>query len=122
MPKPNFEAAMETRLLYQTLKQTEPGKDITYAALSRVVGYPVTGADGHLQSALHACLSRDGMVFDNIRGEGYRRLTDAQIVASSSRDAEIIRRRARRAAKKLGSVRDFSHLTGEQKIEHNARY
>jgi hypothetical protein len=121
MPKPNFETAMETKLLAKRLLQAAPGGTVSYADLSREVGYAVTGADSHLQSALRQCLSQENAVFDNIRGEGYRRLTDEEIVSASSRDAERLRRGARRAIVKLSSVKDFSAMPPEKRLEHNAR-
>lgn len=121
MAQPNFEIAIDTRLLYQRLKEVAVGSDVTYPDLSKVVSRAVRGADSHLQAAIRMCQTNDRIVFDNIRGVGYRRLNDEQIIDSATRDTDALRRRSRRAAKKLTMVNDFAALPSEKRIEHNAR-
>ena len=121
MTKPNFEISVETRLLYQALVKIKPGEDIAYTTLTEAVGYKVEGGNSHLQSAINQCFRNDGIVFDNIRGVGYRRLTDSEIVDAATRDTDAIRRKSRKAAKRLASVSKFEALPPEKRIEHNAR-
>lgn len=121
MTKPNFEIAVDTRLLYQALTKLRPGEQITYAQLGEVVGYKIEGSNSHLQSAIRRCFSIDDMVFDNIRGEGYRRLTDAEIVDAATRDTDALRRKSRKAAKRLASVTTVDQMAPEKRVEHNAR-
>lgn len=121
MSKPSFEIAVDTRLLHQTLSKAKPGDEISYAKLSEAVGYPVAGDNAHLQSAIRRCFSNDEMVFDNIRGVGYRRLTDEEIVSAATRDTDALRRRSRKAAKRLASVTTVDSMAPEKRVEHNAR-
>lgn len=113
MTKPNFEISADTRLLYQVLARVQPGQTVSYARLSEAVGYAVSGSTTHLQSALRMATTNDEAVFDNIRGEGYRRLTDEEIISAATRDTDSLRRKARRAARKLATVSDFSAMPPE---------
>lgn len=119
--KPRFEIATDTRLLYAALVAVKPGEEITYAALSKDMGRPIGGGDPYLQSALRRAFAMDGAVFDNVRGVGYRRLQDPEIVASSIGDTDTLRRRAKRAARKLGAVTNYTDLPADTKVEYNAR-
>lgn len=119
--KPNFEIATDTRLLYQALMKVKPGSEITYTALSKDMGRHIEGADPYLQSAIRRAFKNDGAVFDNIRGKGYRRLLDNEIVAGSVGDTDALRRKARRSARKLAAVENVADLPQEQRIEHSAR-
>ena len=121
MSKPNFEIAVDTRLLHQALSKVRPGEEISYAKLSEVVGYKVDGANTNLQSAIRRCFSNDEIVFDNIRGTGYRRLTDEEIISAATRDTDALRRKSRKAAKKLAVVTTVNEMAPEKRIEHNAR-
>lgn len=118
MTKPNFEIAIDTRLIYQRLVQVKEGQQITYTELSSTVSRSVAGNCPNLQSALRRARRDDDMVFDNIRGVGYRRLTASEIVASSQNDISGLRRRAKRSTEKLFKVKDFSSLTNDEKLKH----
>ncbi|MCP5099884.1 MAG: hypothetical protein GY943_30390 [Chloroflexi bacterium] len=121
MTKPTFELSIDTRLLYELLKSCEVNETVTYVQLSKEIGQPVEGANSSLQSALRKCMTQDDIVFENVRGEGYKRLNDIDIVSASERDTTGIRKRARKAAKKLTLVTDFAALPQDKKIEHNTR-
>jgi hypothetical protein len=121
MPRPNFEISTDTALLYHDLVRIPPGGEITYTALSESMGREIAGGDPHLQTALRRALTLDGAVFDNIRGVGYRRLKDEEIVAASTRDTDGIRRKSRRAARKLSAVEDYTALPADVRIEHSAK-
>lgn len=119
--KPAFELSADTRFLYEILSNTRPGEQVTYQQLGAAVARPIVGGDPHLQSALARTFRDDGAVFDNIRGIGYRRLTDAEIVQVSARDLDRLRRRSRRYAEKLTKVEHFEALPQQRRVEHNAR-
>lgn len=119
--KPHFEIATDTRLLYQELTKVKVGEEITYTALAKEMGREIKGSDPYLQSAIRRAFHLDGAVFDNIRGVGYRRLNDQEIVAASAGDTDALRRKARRSAKRLTAIEDFTALPPEARIEHNAR-
>jgi hypothetical protein len=115
----NFELGPETRFLRQHLRKLEKDELASYRDLSLVVGKPVNGASHTLQSAIRGLL-REGLVFATIRGVGIKRLTDAQIVSAADRDITSVRRRSKRAAKKL-VVSDYQKLTAKQQLEHTAK-
>lgn len=116
--KPRFEIHVDTRLLYQALTEVPVGGTITYAQLSAVISREVEGRNYNLQSALRMARRDNNILFDNILGVGYRRMTDAEIVADSANDISTIRRRAKRSAEKLFKVSDFDSLTADEKVKH----
>lgn len=116
--KPKFELAIDTRLIYQRLTQVEEGELVSYAQLGETVSRTLAGADYHVQSALRRAARDDNMLFDNVMGVGYRRMTPSEIVAASDNDVSGIRKKAKRATEKLFKVGDFSKLTTEEKLKH----
>jgi hypothetical protein len=116
--KPKFELAIDTRLIYQCLTTAKEGDTITYQQLGEAVSRKVVGADYHLQSALRRAKRDDDMIFDNIMGVGYRRMTEAEIVSSSDNDLSRIRRGAKRSTEKLFKVKEYEKLSPELKIKH----
>jgi hypothetical protein len=99
---------------------TPVGQTITFKALGDAISRPVEGGTAALQSALHKALADDGMVFENVRTVGYRRLSDVEIVDASSRDVRTIRRAVKRSARKL-ALADPRKLTDEKRHEMHAR-
>jgi len=116
--KPKFEISIDTRLIYQRLIQTPEGGTVTYAELGEAVSRKVVGADSHLQSAIRRARRDDDMIFDNVMGVGYRRLTPSEIVASSDNDISGVRRKAKKSTEKLFKVTNFEVLTTEEKLKH----
>lgn len=116
--KPDFERSIDTRLLLQRLVETKQSEVVPYTELSEAISRPVSGGTSNLQSALRIAFNDYGMVFSPIRGVGYRRLTDGEIVEASGNDVTRIRRASKRAARKLFQS-EFSRLSNEDKIKHN---
>ncbi len=115
----NITSSNDTKILYQRLSDTEIGETATYAELSELVGYSVSGNTGYLATARKQCL-REGIVFGVVRGVGVRRLNDTEIVGTASGVMTKIRRTARRGATTLTKVNDFESLPNELKQAHNA--
>ena len=118
-PKNLFEISVDTRMLYDLLSKAPVGETVTFARMSEALGRRVEGADSHLQSALRRLVSLDQKVFSNVRGVGYQRLSDTEIVKSGERDRDHIQRSARKAAKRLLCVEDFDALPNDLKVKHN---
>lgn len=118
-PKPNFEINADTALLLQYLRKVSIGGNVTYVQLAEVISKkePLEGSNSQLQSALRKC-AKDGIHFDNIRGVGYRRMNDGEIVLASDRDVKRAHRAAKRHMKRLGSA-DYEKLTSEEKTKFN---
>lgn len=120
MTRPSFEMSIDTRLVYEALKKAAIGEVVSLSAISQELGRKVGGEDSSIQSAIRRLLKTDGIVFENVRGVGYKRLRDEEIVNSSERDREGLRRKARKIVKKLTCVQDFDALPNELKVKHNA--
>lgn len=113
------EASIDTKMLHEILKEAKEGEVLSYSHLSSVIGRDVRReARGCMDSALRRAL-RDGLVFEAVRGEGYRLLPDEKIAGVGLSAVRKIRRAATRAAKKLSCVRDFSSMSNEARVQHN---
>lgn len=118
--KPAFEMSIDTRVIYDRLKSAAIGQTVTFDELSKELGRKVEGDSSNIQSALRRLVNTDGIVFDNVRGLGYKRLNDVEIVNTSERDREGMRRQARKIVKRLTCVSNFDALPNDMKIKHNA--
>ncbi len=116
-----FQASPTTRLLRQKLKTVPVGSTVSYADLGAEISETVSGVHSGLQSARNSLLRSDHMVFSAIPGEGLKRLTDSEIVAASDQDIDGIRRKARKAAIKVTSVKDFAGLPPKDQIGHTTK-
>lgn len=117
-PTPRFQASLETRLLTEMLLAARIGDTVTFADMSAKVGYEVGGGDPHLQSAKHRAFNDKGAVFDSVRGIGYKRLNDGEIVSDATRDRERVGKAAKRAIKKLATV-NYAALPEPERVKHN---
>lgn len=105
------EASAETMILFARLQKAEVGNLVLYSELSELLGEPVDGSYGSLQTARQKAI-KEGMVFECIRGEGIKRLADKEIVKCSSGATDKVRRLARRERRKLQCV-DIAKLNGD---------
>lgn len=98
----------ETQALYDRLRMIPLGEEVTYAALSEVIGRDVAGvARSHLNSALRIALREDGAAFKTIRGVGLQRLLPEQapeIGAAARRKITRASRKAVRGMKALAAA------------------
>lgn len=117
--KTRFEMSIDTRMLYDLLKKAAVGEVVSFTRMSEVLGRQVEGATGNVQSALHR-LEGEGIAFANVRGTGYQRMNDVEVVNTAEEAREAIKRKAKRAAKRLTCVQNFDGLANELKIKHNA--
>lgn len=120
MKRSIFEMSADTRLLRQALAAVPAGGSIGYQDLSAAISKPVGGGTASLQSARNSLLRDEGIVFSPVRGVGLCRLTDAQIVAASAQDLGGLRRKAKKAARKITSVSDYSTLPAADQLRHTA--
>jgi hypothetical protein len=117
--KTQFEMSIDTRTIYERLKTVAVGEVISFKQLTEIIGRKVEGACSNLQSAMHR-LEAEGIAFANVRGTGYQRMTDIEVVNTAESSREGIRRKAKRAIKRLTCVSAFDHLPNDFKIKHNA--
>jgi hypothetical protein len=117
MKPAQFEMSADARFLRQKLHEMKPGETVSYADLTALIGKSVTGNFSALQTAKRSLL-KEGYVFSPVRGEGVKRLTDADVVAQD--DITPIRRHARRIGKKLSTV-SYEQLNPAQQLQHTAK-
>lgn len=120
MNNPIFQMSADARLITQHLQKIEVGQTVTYAALSALVSHPVDATTGALRTALNRVLKDQGFVFACIIGVGFKRLSDAEIVAEGSHAAEAVRRKARRSVERQLKA-DFSSLSRDQQARFTAQ-
>lgn len=118
--KPSFELSADSRFLLQELRKVQVGETIGYDTLSTAIGRLVGGDFSSLQTAVRRLLRDDGIVFANVRGVGFKRLDDADIVRLGESETDATRRRARRTVRKLTAVRDYASLTPAMQLRHTA--
>lgn len=121
MPRPSFHASADTRLIMQELEKVAIGDTITFKQLSAAVSRPKNEIRSNINSARAALLRDHQIVFDNVRGVGYKRLTDAETVESTTQDIAKTRRAARRGLIKIASVQDYSSLSARDQLAHSTR-
>lgn len=120
MNRPTFEMSIDTRMIYDHLSKAEIGDTVNFTALSEAIGQRVEGATPSVQSALRRLQNLDGRIFANVRGVGYQRLSDNEIVKTSESSRDLIRRHAAKSVRRLSCVVDFDGLPNDLKIKHNA--
>ena len=115
------EISVDTQLLVERLRKVGVGETISYAELTGTISRDVQGsARGNLYTARRTLQRDDNVVFGVVVGEGMKRLNDSEIVSTATSDRVGIRRRSRRAARRLACVQDFDSLPSEAKIRHQA--
>lgn len=116
-----FEASSDTRFMAQLLATAKPGDTISYAQLSTAIGRDVRK---HARSALHSALRMqltNGRVFEAIQNEGYRRLTDEEILRTQAvKCLTHIRKTTHKTARK-GQTVDYGALSNSDKVTHNTQ-
>lgn len=117
--KTQFEMSIDTRTICDRLKTVAIGEVVSFKQLTELLGRNVAGSCSNLQSALHS-LEGDGIAFANIRGTGYQRMDDIAVVNTLESSREGLRRKAKRALKRLTCIGDFEKLPNDKKITHNA--
>lgn len=121
MTKPAvFEMSADTRLLRQALSRVAVGATISYESLSAEISKPVSGSFAALHSARDSLLRHDRIVFSVIRGEGLKRLDDREIISAGDEDVSAIRRKSRKALRKLTAIADYNALSPADQLRHTA--
>jgi hypothetical protein len=118
--QPSFQMSADARLLMQHLSKVSVGQVVTYDEMSNVVSRPISGTSTSLRTALKRLMRDQGMIFGVIRGKGFKRLDDAEIVAEGGKATDIIRRRAKHAIERQSKA-DFGKLNREQQGRYTAQ-
>ena len=113
------EQSVDTRLLVALLQKAEIGQVFNYTELSERLGRSIMGAEPSLSSARRIVQRDFDIVFDVIRGQGIKRLSDAEIVALGDTLPGRVRRTARRMVQKIAKAKD-GELSKDQITQRNA--
>ena len=113
------EQSVDTRLLVALLQKAEIGQVFNYTELSERLGRSIMGAEPSLSSARRIVQRDFDIVFDVIRGQGIKRLSDAEIVALGDTLPGRVRRTARRRVQKIAKAKD-GELSKDQITQRNA--
>lgn len=92
--------------------------EVTYAALSDVLGRDVRNGAWTVLASARRALQREGIVYGTIRKVGIKRLDDEEIVGTGRDALKKTRRASRRALNRLACA-DYDKLTNEGRIKHN---
>lgn len=118
--QPDFQMSADAHSISKHLQSTQIGQTVTYEELSKIIGRDIKKeAKSALYTALKHLQKESRFVFGTIKGEGIKRLDNAEIVSLSDKARNAIRRTARRTVKKIVCA-DYDKLTNEFKIKHNA--
>lgn len=120
MARPTFELSSDTRFLKQRLEKMAVDEFISYADLGAVISKTIGSACPALISARNILLRENNMVFGVVRGAGLKRLSDKDIVRASEQDRFSIRRKARKATKKLASA-DYTKLSSREQLDQTIK-
>ena len=119
MKKTIGEMSVDSRAIYQRLMAAKIGDLVTYKELATMTGRDLQHGDRYVLMSACRAAQRDGAVFGVVRGEGVKRLADAEIVSSAAGVLPRIRRASKRAIRRLTAVSDFAALPNDAKIAHN---
>lgn len=120
MPSPIHQMSADARLLIAKLATIGVGEFVSYTDLSEVISRPVSGSSAALQTAVKRLLRDSDIVFGTVRGEGIKRLADAEIVDEGAAAMNAIRRKARRTVERQMKA-DFSKLDRERQAKFSAQ-
>lgn len=114
------EMSLDSRAVCERLSRAIVGEVVTYKELCELTKRDIQHRDRHILATAIGAQLREGVVFSSITNVGVKRLADVEIVSIGEQAIPRIRRAARRAARKLASVKSFDEMPREQKTRHNA--
>lgn len=120
MKQPAFQLSADSKALIDVLSSARVGELVPYATLNRAIGRDVRQFRGAINTALSILEKEHQRVFSCVPTEGYKRLSDKEIIGTADGYTQKIRRAAKRSARKLACVK-FDDLPPEQQLAHNAR-
>lgn len=112
-----FERSADTATLVAFVGKSEPGQLITRSEVAAKIGRDTRDQRlaGAMQSVFRILQRERNMVFETVRGEGWRRMPDADVAdAVSERTRESVYRRALQGDKKINAALQSGNLTAEQ--------
>lgn len=115
---PQFQMSADTKIIRSVFDECEIGQLVTYEELTAAIGRDVREfARGSIATVRKALLKERRVVFECVQDQGYMRLNDSEIVASTERDRGRLYRASSRVIRKLGCV-SFDKLADSEKVSH----
>lgn len=95
---------------------------ITHHEISKIIGKSTSSPDALKHSAFKIATDDHGIVFENIRGAGYRRIAAGEVHRVGTQTRNFIRGKARRGAKKIVAVlaSNSNSMTNPERIRAHA--
>jgi hypothetical protein len=107
----------DVQALATVLDKLAVGSVATYAELTEAIGRDILNHRYLLDQTLNR-LMRGRKIFGCVKGVGYQRLSDSEIVESSFGAMRRIRRMARKQATRLASV-EWNRMSDADRLAHN---
>ena len=115
------EINIESRLLFNRLKEMNIGEFVKYSELNEIIGCNVQQEGrGYMDTARKMCERELDRAFGTVINEGLKCLEDKEVIETAVFAVGHIRRTSRKYIKKLRCVKDFASLPNEEKIRFNA--
>lgn len=119
--RPMFKSSLEAQILHSTLIEYDgqPGAVVTYAELTKKIGTNVQSkARGQLRTARRRCLVEKGMVWEPIKGEGIKLVSEAEKPQVVAKLLEHARRTTRKAGGVVSATR-YDELAPDAQVAYN---
>lgn len=110
--------SFEAGIVRENLSALQPGEQITYEALTAIVGIDVLKFRNVINMARKRLLKEEQKVYQSIHGVGLVRLNDQQIVGKGFSTTKKIGRIARKGIQ-IVSAANYDALTQADKVKHN---
>ena len=113
-----FELSADAKIIRSVMQECKIGETVTYDTLSQAIGRDVRKfAKGPIVTCRRTLLNELNMVFECVPNEGYKRLSDCDIVRSIESDRRKVSRASGKSIRKLSCV-DFAALNDQEKHAH----
>lgn len=115
------ELSPDAKLLMERLEQCRVDDVVTYDELNKIVDRDLQKNGAPLRRARLKLQNEKQMVFDAVRNVGVKRLSDADIVATTAEGfPRKLRKVARRGIRRIASVQNFTNLNLNDQNRHNS--
>jgi len=103
--RPIFLASEETKQIQAKLESLQVGEIATWQQLAELTGGSSDKVRASLITARHTLLKEKQMVFCSVRGVGYKRINDSEILQNEGMTSGRIKRAVKRSLKRLAVIK-----------------
>lgn len=94
---------------------------VSYERIIETAGKPLDEIRQTLTNVRRYLERDEGIVFETVRNEGLRRLTDSEKVSSATKFSRAIHRTAGKGVTRINAVSDFAALSNEDQLSATIR-